>query len=87
MTTFFTAMLWGAGVSTGMTLGVVGWFVTIELCKWLRGDTKAKRQTDDHNERALAELKRRNEIGEAQLECMESIADHVDAYTRIKAGG
>lgn len=61
MSTFFTALLWGAGVSTGATLGIVGWFITIELCKWLRGDTETKRKTDDHNERALAELKRRNE--------------------------
>lgn len=79
---FWTAFLWGVGVSCGASVGILLLLVMWSLLNWFVGTAS---KATGINEKSLEALIRRNELSEEQVEQMrflvtaaERIADKCD---------
>jgi len=71
---FWTAFIWGIGVSSGACFGLLMFFVLKTVLDWLM-NTKQYKRLEDYNERSVAALTRRNLLTEKQIDELARIAD------------
>ena len=75
---FWTAMVWGLGVSCGASIGMMGFVVMMELFNRLTKTEIAKRAIEVH-ELSIAALRKRNDIGEESNALLERVAAAMEA--------
>lgn len=71
---FWTAFMWGWGVSVGATAGLMLFFVCFWSLEWLVGRSKLKATAQELNAQSIAALKERNELTKATNSYLSMIA-------------
>ena len=66
---FWTAVVWGLGVSCGAAIGMMAFVIMLTIWHWL-SKTKLAKRIDELNEINTELLKQRNVIGEDQSEVL-----------------
>ena len=70
---FWTAMIWGLGVTLGGSMGLMAFIILYDL--WVKlGRSKAMKRANELAELANTALMRRNELTEEQLAVLERMA-------------
>jgi hypothetical protein len=72
MTQFWTAIIWGAGFSLGANVGVFVFVFIFTASRKVSDGVKTQR---DVNERSIAALERRNEIGCEMVQSLTRLAE------------
>lgn len=75
---FWTAFVWGLGVSCGGAFGVLLFFVLFYAMERWTGRAASKANIHDVNEKSLEALKERNEISREQVALLNDIAVSLD---------
>lgn len=70
---FWTAFVWGTGVSCGAAIGLIALVVMFWGLQWLVGKTEKQR---DYAERTLQALLSRNEMTEETNKYLEAVANY-----------
>jgi Flp pilus assembly protein TadB len=69
---FWTAVIWGLGVSFGASIGAMTFVLLFTAFKRI-SETKAAKAISDHSELVLAALDRRNELSQDQVDKLGQI--------------
>ena len=75
---FWTAVIWGLGVSCGASIGTMGFVVVMAVWNWLTKTEIAKR-ANEINELSIAALSKRNDISEEANVLMGRMAAVMEA--------
>ena len=75
---FWTAMVWGLGVSCGASIGMMGLVVMMELFNRFT-KTEIVKRANEINELSIAALSERNDIGVASNVLLERVAAAMEA--------
>ena len=75
---FWTAFLWGIGVTLGGSVGMMAFVVLFTLWRWAT-NTKAARRAAEVAELSLQALARRNHLTIEQIEKLDRIAAAIAA--------
>lgn len=76
---FWTAMVWGLGVSVGSSIGTMSFVILFTGWKCLT-ETKAAKRFNELSELSCAALTKRNELTEKQIGHLATIAAAADRY-------
>jgi hypothetical protein len=76
---FWTAVIWGLGVSLGASVGMMSFVVMFAVWGWL-ANTKAAKRASEVAELSLAALDKRNELTIQQIEYLAAIAAAAECY-------
>lgn len=78
---FWTAFIWGLGVSCGSAFGLLLFCVAFWSTEWLTGRSKSKADIHDANRQSVAALKERNELTKDMIDQLARIARHTKKCT------
>jgi hypothetical protein len=74
---FWTAFIWGLGVTLGGSMGLMAFILLYDL--WVKlGRSKTMKRANELAELANAALTRRNELTEIQIEHLATIASSLE---------
>jgi hypothetical protein len=76
---FWTAFVWGLGVTVGGSFGLMSFVVLYAGWQWLT-QTKAAKRLAEYHEAANAALERRNELSIQMIEHLATIATAAERY-------
>lgn len=82
---FWTAFIWGLGVTVGGSIGLM-LFVVLFFCWSCVAHSKTAKRANELAELSQAALVRRNELTEKQIDHLAVIADAADVYQRNNRG-
>ena len=83
---FWTAVIWGLGVSVGASFGAMT-FVLLFFAFKLLTETEAAKSTSGHSESVLSALDRKNELSKRQVEHICEIVKALDKLTLANQRG
>jgi len=72
---FWTAFVWGLGVSFGASIGALCYVAAYWTLQWAAGKSRDRREFIAQNEKVLSALVVRNELTQEQVEQLNRIAD------------
>ncbi len=75
MTTFFTALTWGLGVSLGGAVGLLVFMIAKIGLDWVLGRAEAVERVIDFHHKSLGALERRNNLTVEITEALRRIAE------------
>ena len=82
MTTFFTALTWGLGVSLGGTVGLLVFIIAKGGLDWVFGRAEAVERVIDFHHKSLRALEQRNSLTVDTIAALEQIAETVEKCNR-----
>lgn len=80
---FWTAFIWGLGVSVGASIGLMAFVVLFAGWSWL-ANTKTVKRASEVAELSLKALDRRNELTNEQIQMLERVASAVEGLERSR---
>ena len=75
---FWTAFVWGVGVSCGAAIGLLGFMFAKTAADWALGHRKMQQTILTYNQLSLVELTNRNVLTLDTIEALERIAAAVE---------
>ena len=80
---FWTAFVWGVGVTLGGSIGLMVFVVLFAGWQWL-ANTKTAKRASEVAELSLKALDRRNELTHEQIQMLERVASAVEGLERSR---